>query len=332
MLNLARETFDRLRYRLPEKPKNVQIEVTNRCNMDCPMCPREDLPIHLEHMEWDTFTQVVDRLVDREPLTLTGWGEPFLHPKIFEMIAYCKVRGHRVLITSNGLFAKPDIVDRILQSDLDVLTFSLDSVAGNENVEHGHTNASVNRNIETLAARRDRAKLSLRLQATLHAGCEDDLYGVIRFAGQLGIETVNVGRLDNAHAPDLKRPGPDAEKRIYRTAQSAADAAGVQLDWLQYAVSRGPTRWAYRLLRKRLHRSGKYCLKTFDNAYISREGHVTPCCLLPQAQMGNVLSEDLKSIWQSGKFNEFREHYRDTCGSCDLWTIDQVSPGPAREE
>ncbi len=331
MLNLALETFDRLRYRLPEKPKNVQIEVTNRCNMDCPMCPREDLDIHLEHMQWDTFTEVVDRLVDREPLTLTGWGEPFLHPRIFEMIAYCKVRGHRVLITSNGLFSKPEILENILQSDLDVLTFSLDSVEGNANVEHGHTNAAVNRNIEALAARRDPSRLSLRLQATLHAGCENDLYEVIRFAGRIGCETVNVGRLDNAHAPELKRPGPEEERRIFKAAQHVANQAGVQLDWLQYAVSSGPTRWVYKMLRKRLHRSGKYCLKTFDNAYVSREGNVTPCCLLPQTQMGNVLDEDLKNIWQSAKFNDFRENYRDICGSCDLWTIVQVPSPPAKQ-
>ena len=41
------DTFQRLRYRLPLKPRQVQIEITNRCNMDCPMCPREDLNIEL---------------------------------------------------------------------------------------------------------------------------------------------------------------------------------------------------------------------------------------------------------------------------------------------
>ena len=40
--------------------------------------------------------------------------------------------------------------------------------------------------------------------------------------------------------------------------------------------------------------------------------------------MGNLLSDSLKNIWQNGKFNHFRENYRDTCGNCDLWTIDQV--------
>lgn len=51
MLQLISETIDRLRYKLPGKPRLAQIEVTNHCNMDCPICPRTDLEIELEHME-----------------------------------------------------------------------------------------------------------------------------------------------------------------------------------------------------------------------------------------------------------------------------------------
>ena len=109
MFNLVAETINRLRYKLPAKPRYVQIEVTNRCNLDCHMCPREDLNIELEHMDWDKFTTVVDKLQDHEDITLTGWGEPFLHPRIFDMIAYCKEKGHKVMITSNGLFTHPGV-------------------------------------------------------------------------------------------------------------------------------------------------------------------------------------------------------------------------------
>ena len=113
MLTLIQDTFQRLFYILPLKPRQVQIEITNRCNMDCPMCPREVLDIELEHMDWDKFITVVDKLTERESITLTGWGEPFLHPRIFDMIAYCKERGHRVMITSNGLFSNELIVKKV---------------------------------------------------------------------------------------------------------------------------------------------------------------------------------------------------------------------------
>ncbi|MEE2986389.1 MAG: radical SAM protein [Nitrospinota bacterium] len=323
MLSLALETLDRLRYKIPSKPRQVQIEITNRCNMDCPMCPREVLEIELEHMDWDKFVAVVDQLNDREEITLTGWGEPFLHPQIFEMISYCKERGHKVMITSNGLFPKPFIVEKILQSGLDVLTFSIDSL--DAELEDGHNNNKVYENIETVARIRKNGTPSLRLQATLHAGRENDLYDVIRYGARIGCEIVNVGRLDRTYAPELKRPDQKEEERIFWEADRIAQSCGIQLDWLQYSVSRGLTRFFYRLLRKKLHRSGQYCLKTFNYAYVSREGNVTPCCLLPSEKMGNALESNLQDIWNNESFNHFRENYRNTCGSCDLWTISQVA-------
>ena len=74
MLTLILDTLHRLFYILPLKPRQVQIEITNRCNMDCPMCPREVLDIELEHMDWDKFVTVVDKLKERENITLTGWN------------------------------------------------------------------------------------------------------------------------------------------------------------------------------------------------------------------------------------------------------------------
>ncbi|MFQ5715614.1 MAG: radical SAM/SPASM domain-containing protein [Nitrospinales bacterium] len=322
MLNLIVETFDRLRYKLPSKPRLIQIEVTNLCNLDCHMCPREDLEIELEHMDWDKFVSVMNKLDGKEEITLTGWGEPFLHPRIFDMIDYCKQRGHRVAATSNGLFVKSSIARDILSSGLDALTFSVDSVSGA--VTEGHTSAKVFKNIETLVRNRKNGTPSIRLQATLHQGRQKDLYDVIRYGASIGCQVVNVGRLDRKYAPDLKRPDEKEEERVFKEAARIAQAHGIQLDWLQYSVSSGFARFVYRVIRRKLHRSGRYCLKTFNYAYVSREGNVTPCCLLPTEKMGNLIEGDLKTIWQSDRFNNFRRNYRETCGSCDLWTIAQV--------
>ena len=166
--------------------------------------------------------------------------------------------------------------------------------------------------------------MRVRLQATLHMDCQNDLYDVIRYGARIGCDTVNVGRLDRQFRPNLKRPDPQEEQFIYQKAYEIARSSGIQLDWLQYSVSQGLTRFFYRLLRKKLHQSGKYCLKTFDYAYVTREGNVTPCCLLPNSKMGNLLNDSLDSIWKNKKFDHFRKNYRNTCGTCDLWMIDQI--------
>ena len=244
------------------------------------------------------------------------------------MIAYCKERGHRVMITSNGLFTKPSIVKDILSSDVDSITFSIDSVNGNETVVEGHTSSKVYENIEAVVKGRKSGGMGVRLQATLHMDCQNDLYDVIRYGARIGCDTVNVGRLDRQFRPNLKRPDSQEEQFIFQNADEIARSSGIQLDWLQYSVSQGLTRFFYRLLRKKLHRSGQYCLKTFDYAYVTREGNVTPCCLLPSSKMGNLLNDSLENIWKNEKFDHFRENYRNTCGTCDLWMIDQIPAEP----
>ena len=293
------------------------------------MCQREDLGIELEHMSWSDFIAVVDKLGHREDITLTGWGEPFIHPRVFDMIAYCKERGHKVMITSNGLFTKPSMVEDILTSGLDTVTFSIDSVNGNETVVEGHTSNKVYENIEAVVKGRKPGRLAVRLQATLHDGCENDLYDVIRYGARIGCDIINVGRLDRQFRPNLKRPDSKEERFIFLKADEVARSCCIQLDWLQYSVSNGLTRFFYRLLKKKLHRSGQYCLKTFDYAYVTREGNVTPCCLLPNAKMGNLLTDSLPTIWNNEKFDHFRENYRDTCGTCDLWVIEQIDTAPS---
>src|SRR5579872_5618188 len=68
-------------------PREVQLEVTNRCNLDCDMCPRLTLlKVPEVDMGWDTFTKVLDRLDSPESITLTGWGEPLMHPRLFDFI------------------------------------------------------------------------------------------------------------------------------------------------------------------------------------------------------------------------------------------------------
>jgi len=322
MLGLIRDTVNRLYYRIPARPRQVQLEVTNRCNLDCPMCPREVMDIELEHMDWDVFQRVIDRLHGDEDITLTGWGEPFLHPRIFDMIAHCKQRGHSVRLTSNGLFPPGDLPQKIIESGLDALTFSVDSVGGE--VEQGHVSHKALTNIELLPQLRTGKKPFLRLQATLHADGAKALYDVIRYGAKLGYDCVNVGRVDRKYDPNLRRPGALEEERIFEEADRLARARGIQLDWLQYGVSRGIVRFFYRLLRKKLHRSGRYCLKTFDYTYVTREGKMTPCCLLPEKPVGDALTDGIDAVWNNADYRHFRENYRDTCGNCDLWTVKMV--------
>src|SRR6516162_8412351 len=87
-------------------PTYIQLEPVGQCNLRCQMCPiqfRRDGPPHgpPAFMEWATFTGLVDDLPNLEELQLQGLGEPMMHPRFFDMVAYAVRKGARVGTNSN---------------------------------------------------------------------------------------------------------------------------------------------------------------------------------------------------------------------------------------
>jgi MoaA/NifB/PqqE/SkfB family radical SAM enzyme len=72
----------------------VEFNPTDLCNRRCYMCPRSDeelYPNNNEHLDINAHHAVIDDLVKHQfkgVIIYSGWGEPTLNPKIFEMIRY----------------------------------------------------------------------------------------------------------------------------------------------------------------------------------------------------------------------------------------------------
>ena len=319
MKNSVKEALGRLLYIIPDDPSQAQIEVTNRCNLTCKMCPRDYFNLPREDMPLDIFKKIVSRLEGIKLLTLTGWGEPLMHPYIFEMVTHCKQKGYTVKLTTNGTLLASDIQRRILSSGLDEITISLDSVESKSEV--GHPNTEVLQIVRELVEKRKDQIPSINLQATLHKGKGQDIYDVIRFGKETGVRRINLGRLDVRLNENLERPSAQEEISILREADHLGRELGIRVDSIQYALFDGVERTAYRILKSTLHRFGKYCLRLYDYIYINQKAEVTPCCGMPGYGLGNILEKGLGEIWKTKEFQYFREHHKRICGKCDLWKI-----------
>ena len=324
MLTVLIETLGRLFYILPVVPTQAQIEITNKCNLDCVMCPREDLAVEYKHMDFDLFKKIIERLNEVRLITLTGWGEPFMHPRIFDMIKMCKEKGFQVQLTTNGVFPSESIAEKIVNSGLDSISFSIDTLNGNS--KFGHKNNEAQNNIIKLLKGRNSRKPKITIQSTIQNDGEDEIFGLIRWSASVGIDRVNLGRLDQRFNKELPRPSREEEKEILIKAGKLGKEIGIEVDCIQYAVGKGIQKEIYKILKHALHRFGKYCLKTYTYVYINLNGDVTPCCGLPLYKIDNILHRKLKDIWQDRKFVEFREKQHEICGKCDLWSIKNLSP------
>lgn len=122
-------------YVKPEKPwglpTHLQIEPTNRCNLKCALCP---VTSGMERPSGDMDLALFKKMICETKgsaflLLLWDWGEPFLNPRVFDMIAYAREHGIRVVSSTNGhLLAQGDHAEKVVRSGLDTLIFAVDGI------------------------------------------------------------------------------------------------------------------------------------------------------------------------------------------------------------
>ena len=62
LLYLTKGILGRTFYIIPEQPERIQIEITNRCNYTCGMCPRESFQLPESDISPDLFRLIIDRI------------------------------------------------------------------------------------------------------------------------------------------------------------------------------------------------------------------------------------------------------------------------------
>lgn len=287
-------------------PTTVQIESTTRCNLSCSMCQRFHFGITFEDMAFETFVEIVGRLPEFvKNVDLTGWGEPLLHPKIFEMVRHIKKVSpdRRVSLTTNGFLLTPSRQEELISCGLDSLRISIDSLGMDHSGGFCHPeNSKLTEMIRTLLSKA--RSLQVVFNTVIYKDSLQEILGVIEFAGGVGVRQVDLLRLDIRFAKGEARPSQAEEKVMFHKAKELGDKLGVKIMLNAYT---NPA-WV----------SDDLCPQTHKYLYIDRKGNVTPCCALPTYAVGNILKEKLEDIWHGGKLWKFRRDQEKICGECDV--------------
>jgi len=118
----ATASITRLRH--PE----VRYEVTDNCNAECIMCPRDLHKLGRAHgvMSTDQFKTSIDEVVDLgcRQIVLTGFGEPLVDKRLEQKIEYAKSKGLNTYIISNASLLTKKRAESIIKAGLDELRVS----------------------------------------------------------------------------------------------------------------------------------------------------------------------------------------------------------------
>ncbi len=107
----------------------VYVEPTNRCNIECRTCMRNNWDVELGQMSAATFSAILASLrrLEQPPLVFIGGiGEPLAHPHTPEMIAQIKETGAQVEMITNGTLLNEKRSRQIINAGLDALWVSID--------------------------------------------------------------------------------------------------------------------------------------------------------------------------------------------------------------
>jgi MoaA/NifB/PqqE/SkfB family radical SAM enzyme len=335
--------FRRLRSRLKRGAPGrfleaLQVEVTSRCCVRCEMCPHNTLTERWPEtdMAWQTFEHVAQAFPHAAHVHLQGWGEPLLHPRLFEMIPPAKAAGCRVGLTTNGVNLSREAATRLLDLRLDLLAVS---IAGASQETHEGIRVSSSfpevlenvRRFTSLRAQRPGGGPKIELSYLMTATNIAELPQAVDLAASLGVDELYAINLDYVMTPAhdtlrvFGRPLLRAEAlRAVEEAQDRARRQGVTFrpypfDLEEVAVCEAQPP---RIL------------------FISCEGWVAPCAYLslpgqreiprlfagqsvtvPAVRFGNILEQELLEIWESPVYVAFRQRFEARLASRTPWAM-----------
>ena len=114
-------------YKVTDFPKRIEIELSNKCNLNCFYCPRRFLVDRDGFIDYNLFKNIIDEIkaYPESILVLHRRGESLLHPNFTEMLNYVKGKFKKVQLATNATFMDHEKA-KIMIECLDFISFSLD--------------------------------------------------------------------------------------------------------------------------------------------------------------------------------------------------------------
>jgi heme b synthase len=309
----------------------IAWEVTRACNLDCVHCRaaavNEPPPGELSTEEAFSFLDEVASF--SSPVIILSGGEPLMRRDIFEIAAYGRKIGLKMVMAPNGTLVNDKVATKLGEVGIDRVSISIDGSTPEKHDNFRRVPGAFEgalRGIEALK----RAGISFQINTTVTRFNLSDLSNILTLTKRLGAAAWHVFLLvPTGRAKDMKSEEISPEE-YERT-----------LNWL-YDVQRKEGIFVkptcaphyYRIARERAKTEGEKisfsqrgyeamtrgCLGGISYCFISHIGEVYPCGYL-EVKAGDGRKEGIKKVWEeSSLFQNLRDFSRlkGKCGVCEF--------------
>ena len=176
-------------------PVSADIELTNACNLKCPLCPTTNkMKREIGFLSMENFIKIIDQLKGKVKKINFGYaGEMSLNPDMHKMIKYARMHGFEVHVSDNGT---SDKTKELIEADPTEIYFALDgtSKATHEEYRRGSNFEDALRHIKELCywKKKLHSKTKIYLQFIVMKHNEHEIPEIINLAKDLGVDQLDL--------------------------------------------------------------------------------------------------------------------------------------------
>ncbi len=152
-------------------PLFLDIEATSACNLKCPHCVQTHADFKKGFMDFEFYKRIIDEASEQGccgcKFHTIGRGEPLLHNKLPEMVAYAVKNGLiDTLVNTNATLLTKDKSKRLLDAGLHRISFSIDHYIPDEyeKLRVGTTLKKVLRNVDEFFDQRENGNYNTEIR------------------------------------------------------------------------------------------------------------------------------------------------------------------------
>lgn len=215
------------------RPRSVTLTLTTRCNLRCGMCSHWCLSPG-ETMPFAEATRLLDQVAAwGVPVVDLSGGEPFVHPRIMDIIGYASSKDLALNITTNATLLTEGMMERLLAASNLSLQVSIDAPDAETHDAIRGTKGAFSRAMGAVAyLHRRRAELGVPLGLHMTTVIQRDnftrLTEMVSFAKERGFDSITFQPVNDDNL-DIRRVDPSNPLRV---PQEGLDELDRQIDRL----------------------------------------------------------------------------------------------------
>jgi radical SAM protein with 4Fe4S-binding SPASM domain len=280
--------------RTSNAPPSLQIEPTNHCNVSCLCCSvsRSSRPRGL--MDYMLYHNIIGQAagIGVRRIHLYLHGEPFLHPRIAEMVRHAKALGLSVNITTNGMNFGHEKRLQLLNAGMDLSDHITFSILGCTKATH-----------ETI------------MKGVLHEQVVDNI-----------LEFMQERHRTRARGPIIETMFYSMDENLHEREAYASFWRG-KVDHPRVGGAISTSFMGHGKQETRSKGRNSTCTNIWERMTVFWDGRVALCCedVDGQVILGDLSCQSITEIWNSERLQSIRSVHRrgafkefPFCDSCDM--------------